>query len=203
MSWAGGLGGVGWSVLAVAGFAGREGCRANHDRQAAPPGLYSAGTSITIRRQTCSAALWQRHWRQVLWAGATGHCGPGDGDHVLPKELTTAYQKAFEAAHPGIKIEILNKNTTAAVAYIRELPEGQRPDVMWASAPTPSEVLASYQLLQKAPEVVNKARRKIGNYPLNDPRACTAARRWRATASRGTRATSRRTSWRRPGSGAT
>ena len=89
----------------------------------------------------------------------------------FPKELTTAYKKAFEAANPGITIEILNKNTTAAVAYIRELPEGQRPDVMWASAPDAFEVLASYKLLQSAPEVVNKsAPAKIGNYPLNDPK---------------------------------
>ena len=56
----------------------------------------------------------------------------------FPKELTTAYKKAFEAANPGITIEILNKNTTAAGAFIRELPEGQRPDVMWASAPQPA-----------------------------------------------------------------
>ena len=115
----------------------------------------------------------------VAAALAAGFCGlalPAIAGQVtvitsFPKELTTAYQKAFEAAHPGIKIEILNKNTTAAVAYIRELPEGQRPDVMWASAPDAFEVLASYQLLQKAPEVVNKsAPEKIGNYPLNDPK---------------------------------
>lgn len=89
----------------------------------------------------------------------------------FPKELTAAYKKAFEAANPGITLEILNKNTTAAVAYIRELPEGQRPDAMWASAPDAFEVLASYKLLQSAPEVVNKnAPAKIGNYPLNDPK---------------------------------
>jgi len=89
----------------------------------------------------------------------------------FPKELTAAYKKAFEAANPGITIEILNKNTTAAVAYVRELPEGQRPDVMWASAPDAFEVLASYKLLQPAPEVVNKsAPAKIGSYPLNDPK---------------------------------
>lgn len=88
----------------------------------------------------------------------------------FPKELTTAYQKAFEAAHPGIKIEILNKNTTASVAYVRELPEGQRPDIMWASAPDAFEVLARNKLLQTAPEAVNKsAPAKIGAYPLNDP----------------------------------
>ena len=89
----------------------------------------------------------------------------------FPKELTTAYKKAFESAHPGITVEILNKNTTASVAYIRELPEGQRPDVMWASAPDAFEVLSSFKLLQSAPEVVNKsAPAKIGNYPLNDPK---------------------------------
>ena len=36
----------------------------------------------------------------------------------FPKELTTAYKKAFESAHPGITVEILNKNTTASVAYV-------------------------------------------------------------------------------------
>src|SRR5690606_34381712 len=60
----------------------------------------------------------------------------------FPKELTEAYKKAFEAANPGIKIEILNKNTTASIAYIKELAVGQRPDVMWASAPDAFEVLA-------------------------------------------------------------
>ncbi|MDO5290480.1 MAG: extracellular solute-binding protein [Pseudomonadota bacterium] len=88
----------------------------------------------------------------------------------FPKELTTAYQKAFEAKNPGIKVEILNKNTTASIAYLRELPEGQRPDIMWASAPDAFEVLARHKLLQPAPETRNpQAPAKIGNYPLNDP----------------------------------
>jgi phosphoglycerate transport regulatory protein PgtC len=88
----------------------------------------------------------------------------------FPKELTSAYQKAFEAKNPGIKIEILNKNTTASIAYIKELPAGQRPDIMWASAPDAFEVLARQQLLQSAPDTKNpQAPAKIGNYPLNDP----------------------------------
>lgn len=88
----------------------------------------------------------------------------------FPKELTGIYKKAFEDKHPGIKIEILNKNTTASIAYIKELPAGQRPDVMWASAPDAFEVLARDKLLQPAPEVVNPATpAKIGNYPINDP----------------------------------
>jgi phosphoglycerate transport regulatory protein PgtC len=88
----------------------------------------------------------------------------------FPKELTGIYKKAFEDKHPGIKIEILNKNTTASIAYIKELPAGQRPDVMWASAPDAFEVLARDKLLQSAPEVVNPATpAKIGNYPINHP----------------------------------
>ncbi len=88
----------------------------------------------------------------------------------FPKELTEAYKKAFEARNPSIKIEILNKNTTASIAYIKELPVGQRPDVMWASAPDAFEVLARDKLLQSAPEVKNpQAPAKIGNYPINDP----------------------------------
>jgi ABC-type Fe3+ transport system substrate-binding protein len=88
----------------------------------------------------------------------------------FPKELTEIYKKAFEARNPGIKLEILNKNTTAGIAYIRELPVGQRPDVMWASAPDAFEVLAREKLLQPAPEVKNPAApAKVGNYPLNDP----------------------------------
>ena len=34
----------------------------------------------------------------------------------FPKELTQAYKTAFEKAHPGIKLEILNKNTVQGIA---------------------------------------------------------------------------------------
>ncbi|RYF67587.1 MAG: extracellular solute-binding protein, partial [Comamonadaceae bacterium] len=86
------------------------------------------------------------------------------------KDLTDPYKKAFEAANPGIKLEVLNKNTTASIAYIKELAVGQRPDVMWASAPDAFEVLARDKLLTAAPEVKNShVPEKIGNYPINDP----------------------------------
>ena len=88
----------------------------------------------------------------------------------FPKELTAAYKKAFESKHPSIKLEILNKNTAAALAYIRELPVGQRPDVMWVSDPSAFEVLSRDKLLTSAPEVKNpRTPAKIGNYPINDP----------------------------------
>ncbi len=106
----------------------------------------------------------------ALSAAALAQAGTVTVLTSFPKELTTAYQKAFEAKNPDIKIEILNKNTAAAIAYVRELPAGQRPDVMWASAPDAFEVLARNKLLQPAPETRNTAApAKIGNYPLNDP----------------------------------
>lgn len=47
----------------------------------------------------------------------------------LPKELTQAYKAAFEEANPTIKVEILNKHIVQGIAYVRELPAGQRPEV--------------------------------------------------------------------------
>ena len=88
----------------------------------------------------------------------------------FPKELTQAYKTAFEKANPGIKLEILNKNTVQGIAYVRELPAGQRPDVFWASAPDAFEVLGGQKLLDNVAELVNKAApTKVGNYPINDP----------------------------------
>ena len=88
----------------------------------------------------------------------------------FPKELTQAYKTAFEKANPGIKLEILNKNTVQGIAYVRELPVGQRPEIFWASAPDAFEVLSSGKLLENIADLANKAApAKVGNYPINDP----------------------------------
>ncbi len=87
----------------------------------------------------------------------------------FPKELTTAYQKAFEARHPNIKVEILNKGTTAGIAYVREAPAANKPDVFWASAPDAFEVLSREKLLAKFDGANPAVPAKIGAYPLNDP----------------------------------
>ncbi len=85
------------------------------------------------------------------------------------KELTDIYKKRFEEAHPGIRLEVVNKNTTAAIAHIRESAPGQRPDIMWASAPDAFEALKRDRLLDRAPEVRNAfVPARIGNYPIND-----------------------------------
>ncbi len=88
----------------------------------------------------------------------------------FPKELTQAYKTAFEKAHPSIKLEILNKNTVQGIAYVRELPVGQRPEIFWASAPDAFEVLSTAKLLENVSDLVNKAApTKVGAYPINDP----------------------------------
>ena len=87
----------------------------------------------------------------------------------FPKELTSAYKKAFESRFPGDKLEILNKNTAAGIAYVREQPAGSRPEVFWASAPDAFEVLASAKLLQKVDSGNAAIPAKVGSYPINDP----------------------------------
>jgi ABC-type Fe3+ transport system substrate-binding protein len=88
----------------------------------------------------------------------------------FPKELTEAYKKAFESRNPGIRVEILNKPTPAGVAYIREAPSTNKPDVFWVSAPDAFEVLSKEKLLAKIESPAKEVPAKIGNYPINDPR---------------------------------
>ena len=87
----------------------------------------------------------------------------------FPKELTETYKKAYEAKFPGDKVEILNKNTAAGIAYVREQTAGSRPEVFWASAPDAFEVLASARLLQKVDSGNPNIPAKVGSYPINDP----------------------------------
>ncbi len=106
----------------------------------------------------------------LLAAAAAAQAGTVTVVTSFPKELTQAYKTAFEKANPGIKLEILNKNTVQGIAYVRELPAGQRPEVFWASAPDAFEVLAGLKLLDNVAALANKsAPTKVGNYPINDP----------------------------------
>ncbi len=107
----------------------------------------------------------------AVWFAASGtNAGTVTIVTSFPKELTQAYKTAFEQAHPDIKLEILNKNTIQGIAYVRELPVGQRPDIFWASAPDAFEVLAGLKLLENVAELANKAApAKVGNYPINNP----------------------------------
>jgi len=88
----------------------------------------------------------------------------------FPRDLTDVYKKAFETRNPGIKVEVLNRGTSAAIAYVREAPAANKPDIFWASAPDAFEVLAKENLLARATDLVNPAvPKKVGAYPVNDP----------------------------------
>ena len=87
----------------------------------------------------------------------------------FPKELTEAYKQAFERKFPGDKVEILNKGTSAGIAYVREQAAGSRAEIFWASAPDAFEVLASEKLLQKVEMPAGAIPAKVGAYPINDP----------------------------------
>ena len=117
-------------------------------------------------RQTMAAAACV----MAAWGMPAAQAGTVTVVTSFPKELTQAYKAAFEKANPEIKIEILNKNTVQGIAYVRELPVGQRPDVFWASAPDAFEVLTGLKLLEPIGDLANKAApSKVGAYPINSP----------------------------------
>ena len=87
----------------------------------------------------------------------------------FPKELTEVYKKAYEKKYPNDKVEILNKGTTAGIAYVREQAAGTRAEVFWVSAPDAFEVLSSEKLLQKLDLPAGGIPEKVGSYPVNDP----------------------------------
>ena len=73
------------------------------------------------------------------------------------KDLTTPYAQAFEKKSPGLKVEVQNRNSAAAIAFIRET-RSSPPDIFWASAPDAFEVLKKNSLLQKyAPKAAGQA----------------------------------------------
>ena len=87
----------------------------------------------------------------------------------FPKELTTAYKAAYEKKYPDDKVEMLNKGTSAGIAYVREQPAGSRAEIFWASAPDAFEVLAAAKLLEKVDIATPGIPDTIGSYPINDP----------------------------------
>ena len=87
----------------------------------------------------------------------------------FPKELTEAYKAAYEKKFPQDKVEILNKGTSAGMAYVREQPAGSRAEIFWVSAPDAFEVLAAEKLLQKVDVATKGIPDKVGSYPINDP----------------------------------
>jgi ABC-type Fe3+ transport system substrate-binding protein len=86
-----------------------------------------------------------------------------------PPDTTTTVKAAFEKKHPGIKVEMLRKKTTAGIKYLQETAGNNRSDMFWASAPDAFEVLKGDGLLQKYEVKVKGIPEKVGAFPINDP----------------------------------
>lgn len=84
------------------------------------------------------------------------------------KDVTEPYRLGFQKKYPGTKVEVQNRNTAAAVTFIRET-KSNPPDIMWASAPDAFAVLKKDNLLQKYAPKAEGLASKVGSYPINDP----------------------------------
>lgn len=105
--------------------------------------------------------------------GVTQALAQSIGDKVVivtsfSKDLTTPFSVAFEKKYPGTKVEVQNRNSAAAIAFIRET-RMSPPDIFWASAPDAFEVLKKNSLLQKYQPKAQGLTHKVGTYPVNDP----------------------------------
>lgn len=84
------------------------------------------------------------------------------------KDMAGPFAAAFEKAHPGTKVEVQQRHTAAAVAFIQET-KSNPPDIFWASAPDAFEVLKQNSLLEKYKPKAEGIATKAGSYPINDP----------------------------------
>jgi iron(III) transport system substrate-binding protein len=122
-------------------------------------------TSIAMTRRLALAVAF------ALLAGAALAQGLEDKLVVVTsfsKDLTTPLTQAFEKKHPGTKVDVQNRNSAAAIAFIREA-RSNPPDIFWASAPDAFEVLKKNSLLQKYAPKAQGLADKVGAYPINDP----------------------------------
>lgn len=87
----------------------------------------------------------------------------------FPRDLTDPFKAAFETAHPGTTLEVVSRNTNAAVSYLQETRSDNSTDLMWASAPDAFEVLKDEGLLATVDVQYDGIPDEIGGYPIHDP----------------------------------
>ncbi len=85
------------------------------------------------------------------------------------KDVTEPFRRAFEKAHPGLSLEVQNRNTHAGLRYLEETRANPQADLFWASAPDAFEALKARGLLQKYAPKAAGIPEKIGAFPINDP----------------------------------
>ncbi|HLU80357.1 MAG TPA: extracellular solute-binding protein [Burkholderiaceae bacterium] len=87
----------------------------------------------------------------------------------FPRDMTDPFKAAFEKAHPGTTLEVVSRNTNAAVSHLKETRNANTVDLMWASAPDAFEVLKAEGLLEKVQINAQGVPDAVGGYPINDP----------------------------------
>lgn len=85
------------------------------------------------------------------------------------KDLTDPIKKAFEAATPGVTLDVQNRNTNAGVKFLEETKSNNQVDLFWASAPDAFEALKGKSLLQTYKPKATGIPDKIGQFSINDP----------------------------------
>ena len=88
----------------------------------------------------------------------------------FPKELLTAYKKAFDEQSPAYRVEFVNFPATNTVSYLRDRAPGSRPDVFWGSSPDTFRALRRHDLLQSLNDLGNPdIPPVIGKLAIDDP----------------------------------
>lgn len=88
----------------------------------------------------------------------------------FPKELLTAYKKAFDEQSSGYRVEFVNFPGANIISHLRDRAPGSRPDVFWASSLDTFRSLRRNDLLQTLSGVENPAIPSvIGKLDINDP----------------------------------
>jgi phosphoglycerate transport regulatory protein PgtC len=90
----------------------------------------------------------------------------------FPKELFDAYKAGFERAHPGWRMEVVPKPTSAAITHVRERAARPDVDVFWASAVDAFIFLKNNNMLERyAPpaEFRRGIPDQVAGFPINDP----------------------------------
>lgn len=120
--------------------------------------------------------LTRRHWLHALAASAIltsvafaqNPTGKVSVVTSFSKDVTEPLKKAFEKSHPGLTLEVQNRNTNAGVKFVEETRSNPQSDLFWASAPDAFEVLKQKKLLQQYQPKVKGIPARVGSYPIND-----------------------------------
>ena len=91
-----------------------------------------------------------------------------------PEELSSRFARAFEAAHPGARVEILWRRSADALAYLRSSGAAQV-DVYWSPAPRNFRLLKAEGRFARLPDPPADLPGRIASTPISDPDQAFAA----------------------------